>query len=150
MASVFVALPHSQVRSIRHQDRRGCVWWSAWLLKHLLPGSFARNLEPDAETRRCLMILEFHSICASCFWIQVSLDADKPPSWSFEEVSKWERFCEGRMNRIYTGIYKPIAAYGCIMDLEGRQMSCESSESESKTWNPEQASGMNRVFNSGV
>ena len=78
MASVFVALPHSQVRSIRHQDRRGCVWWSAWLLKHLLPSSFARNLEPDAETRRCLKILEFHSICASCFWIQVSLDAETP------------------------------------------------------------------------
>ena len=78
-----------------------------------------------------------------------SLLTQKPPSWSFEEVSKWERFCEGRMNRIYTGIYKPIAAYGCIMDLEGRQMSCESSESESKTWNPEQASGMNRVLIQG-
>lgn len=36
------------------------------------------------------------------------------------------------------------------MDLEGTQMSYESSESESKTWNPEQASGMNRVFNSGA
>lgn len=116
------------------QDRRGCVWWSAWLLKHLLPSSFARNLEPDAETRRCRKILEFHSICLNPFSIffilscvlhvsgSRSLLTQKPPSWSFEEVSKWERFCEGRMNLICTEIFKSIAVYSRIMDLEGRKL----------------------------